>query len=105
MQEQEGTNLPGAKRVQHHRERSALSGLKRVEVKVSEKDEWLIRSVAKILRDNEEQAKLIRSELSDLIPLQSEQSIVDFFRSSPLAEEVEHLDFERSKEIGTPLSF
>ena len=104
MQEQESTNSPSAKRVQNHRERSALSGLKRVEVKVSEKDEWLIRSVAKILRDNEKQAKLIRNELSDLIPPQSEQNMVDFFRSSPLVEESENLNFERSKDVGKSLS-
>ena len=104
MREQDPTNA-GAKRVREHRERSALSGFKRVEVNVSENDEWLIRSVAKILRDDEEQATFIRNELSNLIPPQSEKSMVDFFRSSPLAEVAEELDLTRSKETGKPLSF
>lgn len=105
MQEQQDPNSHSAKRVEHHRKRLTLSGLKRVEVKIAEKDEWLIRSIAKILRNNEEQATLIRNELSTLIPAKKKQSIVEFFRSSPLAEVAEQLDLERSKDTGKPLSF
>lgn len=106
MQNQDNNQpVSGSQRVQEHRERVAFQGLKRVEVKVSKTDEWFIRSIAKVLCDNEEQASLIRNELSHLLPPRKEQSIVDFFRSSPLANEAENLDFERSKDTGTPLSF
>jgi len=77
----------------------------RVEVKVSEKDEWIIRSMAEVLKGNEEKAKVIRDELSALLPPRNEQNIIDFFRSSPLAEAAELLDIKRSKDTGTPISF
>jgi hypothetical protein len=99
------TPVPGSKRVQNHRKRDSLNKLKRVEVKVSEKDVPLIRSVAELLKSDEEKANSIRNNLSELLFPGSEQSLVDFFRSSPLVEASEVLDIERSKDTGSPLNF
>ena len=104
MQEDKNTNTP-ANRVQNHREQAVLSGLKRVEVKVSIKDEWFIRALAKALRSNKEKAELIRNELSELLSPPSTQGIADFFHSSPLSDVAQSLELERSKETGTPLQF
>ena len=77
--------VPGSKRVQNHRKRNSLNKLKRVEVKVSEKDVWLIRSVAELLKSDEEKANSIRNDLSELLFPGSEQSLVDFFKIFPEA--------------------
>jgi len=105
MQENQDLNQSGATRVQNYRERTALGGLKRVEVQVSIQDEWFIRAIAKILRSNKKQAMLIRSELFELLPPPASQGIVEFFGSSPLADAAKDLDFKRSKDTGTSLQF
>ncbi len=99
------TRQQTANRVQKHRERAMLSGLKRVEVKVPESDEDLIRSIAKNLRDDEELAKNLREELAKLLPATSSQSTLEFFQNSPLATLAQEVSFDRDQDSGTPLIF
>ncbi|MBX2809792.1 MAG: hypothetical protein KTR20_14295 [Cellvibrionaceae bacterium] len=101
----ENHSLPGSQRVQHNRMRNALNRLKRVEVKVSEKDEWIIRAMAEALKDNKEGTCAIRQALCELLPSDPAQSLADFFQRSPLAEAAAVLEIERTKETGSPLVF
>ena len=55
------------KAVRDHRRRLKERGLKRVEIHAAEADAALIRHLAKILREDDERAELVRTRLDDLI--------------------------------------
>ena len=92
----------GADRTQSHRDRAALQGLKRVEVKVNIHDEWIIRGIAQLLNKSEA-ADQVREDISKLLPNSPGINIVDFFQKSPLMDDEFKID--RSKDTGSPLSF
>lgn len=98
------TRQQTANRVQKHRKRAMLNGLKRVEVKVPSSDEDLIRSIAKNLRDDE-LARSLREELAKLLPTKSPQNTLEFFQNSPLAALAQEVSFDRDQDSGSPLIF
>lgn len=55
------------KAVRDHRRRLKERGLNRVEVHAIEADAALIRQLAKILREDDERAQLVRTQLDELI--------------------------------------
>jgi phosphohistidine phosphatase SixA len=55
------------KAVRDHRRRLKERGLKRVEIHAAGSDAALIRRLAKILREDDERAELLRKRLDDLV--------------------------------------
>lgn len=55
------------KAVRNHRRRLKERGLKRVEIHAAGSDAALIRDLAKILREDDERAALVRTGLDDLV--------------------------------------
>lgn len=91
----------GARRVREHRHSLKQEGLKRCEVNIPSKDEVLIKTLAKILKQNDQEAQKVRKILASALPVSS-QDIVSFFQQSPLAEFAEESDFSRDKDTGRP---
>lgn len=55
------------KAVREHRRRLKERGLRRVEIHAAESDAALIRQLARILREDNTSAELVRSRLNDLV--------------------------------------
>lgn len=98
------TNNTNADRIRRHREHAAARGIKRIEIRIPDKDVKLVKSLAGVLQDGGKPAYNVRNTLNAIIP-KNKQNIVDFFHRSPLAEFAEELDLTRDNDTGNPLEF
>jgi hypothetical protein len=98
------TENSNSDRIRRHREYVAAQGIKRVEMKVPDRDVELMKSLASVLQSGGEKAYQARNAVLAIIP-HDKQNMVDFFRNSPLAEYNDELDLSRDKETGDPLTF
>lgn len=87
-----------ARRISEYRKRSKLKGIRRIEVTAHERDIALVKGVTKILRENSKTADRVREVLDKFLPKDQGENLVDFFKNSPLTEEV--IEFERDKDAG-----
>ena len=96
-----------AARVSRHRKRTAVSGARRVEVTVPERDAPLVKAIAGALRSDGEEAVLIRRSLQPVLATpraRTGSELVSFLRASPLTEAELSIDRDgttgRSAELG-----
>ena len=87
--------------VSPHRTRIAAGGAKRIEVTVPSQDAPLVKAIARALRSDGEEAKLIRQSLQPMLTAPRARTgaeLVAFFRASPMADT--ELRFERGRSTG-----
>lgn len=86
-------------RVARHRAKATAQGARRIEVTVPTRDAWAIKAVAGILREGGENAKKVRKAITSMAPVRPARTgveLVDFFRSSPFADEDIVIERDRS---------
>lgn len=87
-----------------YRQRLSASGLKRIEVTVPTGDAALVRRLVEVLRTGDETGEHLRRQVRSalgMLPAQTGEELVAFFRSSPLVGE--ELVFERDRSPGRPV--
>lgn len=87
-------------RVARHRSKVAMSGSKRVEVTVPNRDAGLVKAIAGALRSGGEDAKRIRDSLKPIVSSSKAKTgpeLVAFFRGSPLV----GVDLEIERDVST----
>ena len=82
--------------VEHYRKRLKERGIVRLEVYASETDAVLIRHIAKVLREESEQAVQVRKQIRSLIGPREKPSLKALLASAPL----DGIDLSRQKDTG-----